>query len=198
MLPVSPKLSSQSGISVVETLVVCVVIAIVASLALMQRGSANEQFQRQNASRELKVAFERARFDSVKRRALDTSPDYRAYVQVQAGGFVLRTFNDAIAEDKNYGVPVGITIEANTGSLDRTVYFNQRGEAQATGGAEKVFLVCNGPCNTAAANEKDVVLVTPTGTVNLLIGGTVPTPFPAPVVTSVSNTDAIDPYVVMP
>ena len=61
--------SGQAGISLVELLVVIVIIAIVASVALMRRGSANEQFQRQNASRELKTAFERARFDSVKRRA---------------------------------------------------------------------------------------------------------------------------------
>ena len=60
---------SQAGVTIVELLVVCVIIAIIAGFALMQRGGANEQFQRQNVARELKFALERARFDSVKRRA---------------------------------------------------------------------------------------------------------------------------------
>ena len=61
--------SHQSGVTLVELLVVIVVISILAGFALLQRGNANEQLRRQNAAQQLKVAFERARFDSVKRRA---------------------------------------------------------------------------------------------------------------------------------
>ena len=50
----------QHGVSLIETLVVVSIISIVSAIALMQRGSANNQFQRQNIARELKVAFERS------------------------------------------------------------------------------------------------------------------------------------------
>ncbi len=196
------RLDPQAGISYVELLVVIVIVAIVASLALMQRGNANEQFQRQNAARELKVAFERARFDSVKRRAEDGTsvgqPDLRARVAVTANSFVLTTFRGTTAETVTYNVPTGIEISVNSGSLNRTVYFDRRGEAKADGDAERVFLVCNGLGNNAGANDRDVVLVTPTGTVNLLTGGAVPTPLPAPAMSSVDSTTGLNPHVQLP
>src|SRR5688572_33143247 len=79
----------QDGTTVVEVLVVVIIIAVIAAFAIMQKGSANEQFQRQGLARELKVAFERARFDSVKRRA-DTS-SIQAKVVVNAMSFTLTT-----------------------------------------------------------------------------------------------------------
>jgi prepilin-type N-terminal cleavage/methylation domain-containing protein len=48
------KFHSQSGVSLVELLVVMIIIALVASIAFMSRGSANEIFQRQNGSYQLK------------------------------------------------------------------------------------------------------------------------------------------------
>ena len=53
---------NEAGFSLVEMIVVLVIIGIISTFAFMQRGSANEQFKRQNVARELKVAFERARF----------------------------------------------------------------------------------------------------------------------------------------
>src|SRR5690606_12428047 len=92
--------SLDAGFSFVELMVVIVIIVIVATLALMQRGSANEQFQRQNVARELKVALERARFDSVKRRALPP-----AKVEVRPDRFILTTYRiDA-------GAPVAENVE---------------------------------------------------------------------------------------
>ena len=68
-----PKTSftAQSGKSLVELIVVLVVATILATFALVQFGSAKKSLERQNIVRELKVSFERARFDSVKRRAVD-------------------------------------------------------------------------------------------------------------------------------
>jgi hypothetical protein len=62
--------------------VVISIIAIVAAIALMQRGNSNEQFKRQNITWGLKNAFERARFDSVKRRPENTGTDLYAFVKV--------------------------------------------------------------------------------------------------------------------
>ena len=69
MARLSYTTQGQDGTTLVEALVVILIISIVAAMAIMNRGSADEQFKRQNLARELKVAFERARFDSVKRRA---------------------------------------------------------------------------------------------------------------------------------
>lgn len=170
----------QSGVSLVELLVVIVVILIVASIAFMQRGSANEQFQRQNAARELKTAFERARFDSVKRRADGTMASPFAYVEVRNNAFTLRTYKTdvnglATANDQAYPFPAGVAAEGFNFTIgaSKTVQFNRRGEAIVVGGGNPQYMVCNGTCPAAPGNVSatNTVLVTPTGTVNLLGGG---------------------------
>lgn len=64
---------TQSGFSLLELIVVLVVVGILSTLALMQIGSSKVDFHRQRIAREFKVYLERARFDSVKRRAETTS-----------------------------------------------------------------------------------------------------------------------------
>lgn len=178
----TPRLTSQSGVSLVELLVVMIIIAVVASLAIIGRGGANETFQRQNGSRMLKAAFERARFDSVKRRAdsaTATDPRPFAYVQVRNNGFTLRTYT----ENSGGGAPIPkeeVTSFANGvvaahqggGTLPMTITFNRRGE---TGGGSPEFYVCEVSCASPTNQNADLVLVTVTGTVNLLPGAA-PTP----------------------
>lgn len=193
----------EAGFSLIELLVVMVIIAIVSTIALFNRGSANEQFQRQNIARELKVAFERARFDSVKRRA-DTS-GVQAMVDVTANSFTLRTDTDQngtldAADDRVTDFAAqNISISSSV-----TIYFNRRGEPVDINGVvltNVLFLVCNGTCpalgseNTANAN---IVLVTPTGTVNLLTGGSPVPSFSAPSITSVPTDSGIDSDVIIP
>src|SRR4029079_12806544 len=86
-----PHTTDESGVTLIELLVVIVIIVIVCAIALMQRGSADAQFKRQNVARELKVAFERARFDSVKRRA-QASPEARVTVVVDTSSYALTTY----------------------------------------------------------------------------------------------------------
>ncbi|HSI87573.1 MAG TPA: prepilin-type N-terminal cleavage/methylation domain-containing protein [Pyrinomonadaceae bacterium] len=183
--------SLDAGFSFVELMVVIVIIVIVATLALMQRGSANEQFQRQNVARELKVALERARFDSVKRRATRTPQDTRATVTVASDGFTLRTDQDQDGildddDDQDTSVPTGISIDPAA-----TIYFNRRGEIVALDGSllpGAVFTVCNGVCpqsDATSPNTATIVVVTATGTVNLLAGGSEVPAFVPPNVQSV-------------
>ncbi len=197
----------QRGISYVELLVVIVIIAIVASLALVQRGSANEQLQRQNAARELKVAFERARFDSVKRRADGTTNAPFAQVTVTPTGFTLRTFNveansTATPQDQAYPLPAGVVFGGYGFTLTSAVVtFNRRGESSVTGGGLPQFMACNGstcPTPPGVAAISNTVLVTPTGTVNLLAGGVTIPSFTNPTVSTMSNTAAVNPDVVLP
>ena len=185
----------QDGTTLVEVLVVVVIISIVAAFAIMNRGSANEQFKRQNVARELKVAFERARFDSVKRRAEGAN---QAHVVVDAGTYTLVT---DVNQDGDTLDPVdslttnfagqNISISSDGTSLPVTVTFDKRGETTYTD--DPVFLVCNGSCtfsNDTSANA-NIVLVTPTGTVNLLPGGSTPPTFAAPNVSNVPGNTSI-------
>src|SRR5580765_2800410 len=61
-------MSSQKGASLMELLVVLAIVAIVVTFAVAQFGHSREQIQRQSIAKEFKVALERSRFDSVKRR----------------------------------------------------------------------------------------------------------------------------------
>jgi prepilin-type N-terminal cleavage/methylation domain-containing protein len=200
--PHHDNLDGQRGVSYVELLIVIVIIAIVVSLALMQRGSANEQFQRQNIARQLKVAFERARFDSVKRRSVGGSAP-QAYVTVTPASFTLRTYNTdvngaAVASDQVTSLPSGIVIGHYDGSalVSHEVDFNMRGETPSSPAPQ--FFVCNNSCSSPSNATANIVLVTPTGTVNLLPGGsTIPT-FTSPTITNVSGGAGINPVIVAP
>jgi prepilin-type N-terminal cleavage/methylation domain-containing protein len=67
------KFTSQSGTTLVELIVVLVIISVLVSFAVAQFGSSKKNLERQNIVRELKVSLERARFDSVKRRAVNVN-----------------------------------------------------------------------------------------------------------------------------
>jgi len=184
--------TNESGVSYVELLVVIIIIVVVCALAFMKRGSANEQFQRQNVARELKVALERARFDSVKRRA-DTSGT-QAKVLVDAGVYTLTTdinLNGTLESSDDIVRTISsqnIVIAGSGGTtVPVTVRFNQRGEPVDSSGVSisPTFLVCNVSCSSPTIANSNIVVLTPTGTVNLLVGGsTIPT-FNAPPVTNV-------------
>ena len=182
---------NQKGVTLVELLAVISIIVIVSTIAFMSFGSSKKQLSRQNVARELKVAFERARFDSVKRRAQSGN---QASVVVEGNSFTLKTDVDqngtieAGEERVNTSWNSDISILSQNGSASTpttTVEFNKRGETVTTGTA--VFLVCNGVCSTPTASNSNLVLVTATGTVNILPGGTTTPTFAAPSVTSVPN-----------
>jgi prepilin-type N-terminal cleavage/methylation domain-containing protein len=202
---ISPRhynFAGQRGVTLTELLIVIIIIAVVSTFALMQGGSANAQFQRQNIARELKVAFERARFDSVKRRA-DVATN-QAKVVINSTSFVLWTDTNmngtpdaAEAVTTNFSTQnITVTTYANGVTLPITVSYNQRGEVTATnagGNVSPVFLVCNGTCDATNDNtgNANIILVTATGTVNLLGGGSTPPNFNAPANLSAvpTNTD---------
>jgi prepilin-type N-terminal cleavage/methylation domain-containing protein len=193
----SPSNSHQAGVTITELLVVVVVISVIAGIALIQRGGANEQFNRQNAARELKFAFERARFDSVKRRAEGSGP---ANVVVENDKFTLSTDTDLDApglESIQTTLPPNVSIARyDGGSGAVTVTFDKRGETESP-----IFLVCNGTCtaDNDAAHNADIVLITATGTVNLLPGGSTPQTFTAPpVVPPIGAGTDVNPRVLLP
>lgn len=202
-------LRSEAGVSLVELMVVVLIISIAASLAFMNRGSANEQLQRQNAARQLKAALERARFDSVKRRAVNEVA--KANVVVSGNSFTLNTdvnLNGVTTDPGDAFVttlPTGITLQRYDGAAingsNNRIAFNMRGEVAMSPPPQ--FIICNGTCPAVASLNSaiaDVLIVTPTGTVNLLPGGPDVIPdFNNPVLAgSTSATDGINPEVTVP
>jgi prepilin-type N-terminal cleavage/methylation domain-containing protein len=198
MVRVREKLNSEAGVTLVELMVVVLIIVVIASIAFMSPARTNEQLKRQNAARDLKTAFERARFDSVKRRADSSgSPSVpHAYVRVDsATQFTLVTDNNSDGDLTDAldtvvtTLPAGITIASDL-TIPATISFDRRGEPSV---ADVSFVVCHGTCDfsndtPAIAN---VIHVTPTGTVNMLPGGsTVPT-FTAPNVSNVNTSTSI-------
>jgi prepilin-type N-terminal cleavage/methylation domain-containing protein len=187
--------SHQSGVSLTELLVVIVVISVLAGFAMMQRGAANAQLTRQNVAQQLKTAFERARFDSVKRRAVGSSEEAR--VTVRPTSYTLRIYNNdvngaPVGVDSVTDLPPGIVIGLLDGSplTSQEVTFNMRGEAPSSPLPQ--FFVCNVDCNAPGNSNANIVIVTPTGTVNLLTGGSQLPTFGAPAVANVPVTTGIN------
>jgi prepilin-type N-terminal cleavage/methylation domain-containing protein len=206
MMIIRSNCSNQSGVTIVELLVVIIIIAVVAGIALMQRGSANEIFRRQNVAQQLKVAFELARFDSVKRRA-QSSPDVRAFVVVDVSSYTLTTY-----PINSSGVPTLTAVTTPTSAqnvaiagnnsiiLPFTIYYNQRGEAVDSSGVSisPSFFVCNISCSSPDNANANLLIVTPTGTINLLPGGSSVPNFNPPSITNVSPTVGISNTVRLP
>lgn len=192
--------NDQSGVTIVELLVVCIVIAIIAAFAFMQRGTADAQLKRQNVAQVLKSALERARFDSVKRRADD--PAIQARVLITETTITLTTDRnqdgvlDTADDQVNNIGGQNIVISGNVDiGLPATVIFNQRGEASLSGApsTSPIFFVCNGGCGSMPNPNANIILVTPTGTVNLLPGtSSVPFFSPPSGLTTVPPTNAIN------
>jgi prepilin-type N-terminal cleavage/methylation domain-containing protein len=193
-------LNSESGVTLVELMVVVLIIAIIISIAAFSPGSANEQLKRQNAARELKVAFERARFDSVKRRAdatgnpavphafvrIDTATQFTLVTDANQDGDLIDA-GDSVATT----FPANISLAPRTGlTLPVTVSFNRRGEPSLS---DPSFVVCNGTCTFAddTASIASIVHVTATGTVNLLPGGSAVPSFAVPSITTVDGNTSI-------
>lgn len=199
------RFRGQAGVSLVELLVVMLIIATVCAFALMQRGRANEILKRQNVAQQLKSAFERARFDSVKRRA-DSTP-IQANVSINLSSYTIATDLDLngvlTSSDNRVTDLIGQSIEVrnyNGSTGPEVVYFNQRGETVDAGGSpiSPIFNICNSTCNSPNADNSNIVLVTTTGTVNLLPGGSQIPNFSGPTVTSVPPTTSIKDLVQVP
>jgi prepilin-type N-terminal cleavage/methylation domain-containing protein len=193
----------QKGFSLLELLIVVVIIGIVSVLAMTQFGRTETRLQRQNIARELKVYFERARFDSVKRRASSTA-DMARVIITSATTFNVTTdmnLNGTIdAADTRFMSLNGRTDARITGAnviFPVTVRFDRRGQATAVNGNNAeitpTFTICDADCTVSAptADNSTVITITPTGTVAMLNGGQTLSNINAPNVSPVAGNTAI-------
>lgn len=186
--------SSQGGFSLIEIFVVLVIIGIVTTFALLTFASSKVDLHRQAIAREFKIYLERARFDSVKRRADDPN---RATVTLEsATRFTVHLdLDDDGVLQPNEIRTVDFTQRGNTLILvtDTLVYpvkisFDRRGHATTVDddGVEipPVFTICSN-CNDASP-DKSVISLSATGTVAITADETDPSTLPTP---SVTNAD---------
>jgi prepilin-type N-terminal cleavage/methylation domain-containing protein len=195
----------QKGFSLLELIIVIVIVAVVSVMAMTQFGRTETRLQRQNIARELKVYLERARFDSIKRRA--TVRDNMARVVISsATAFNVTTdmnLNGTIdTADTRFMSLNGRTdarIMLDTLTFPITIYFDHRGQAVAVDQFNNEitviprFTICDANCTvaTATANNSTVISITPTGTVAMLNGGSSLSNVSAPNITTISGNTNI-------
>jgi type II secretory pathway pseudopilin PulG len=190
------RFKNQSGFSIVEVIIILTIIAILVTLAISQFGSSKTDFQRQRIAREFKVYLERARFDSVKRRA-NTVNDMSRIVLNSATSFTAAIdFNENGVIDTSEIRTIDFTHRSNTQivvsdtfNYPVTIRFNQRGHVTATDGLNNavtpVFTICSSNC-AGANQESTIISLSTTGTVAVLKAGQSPSALPTPQISNVT------------
>ncbi len=197
------ELHSQSGKSLIEMVIVLTVAAILVTFAVAQFGSSQRSFSRQNIARELKVSLERARFDSVKRRATQEVNMARVTIESATAFTLTLDLNQngtlEASDNKQVRFPnAGVQIVGRELAFPITIKFNRFGHIIATNGVGAVidlpfFKVCEGCTNlTANASNANIITVSPTGTVAMLNGGETYTTVQNPTVSTVSQSADIN------
>lgn len=185
----------QSGFSLIEMFLVLVAIGILTTLALMQLGQSRVDFQRQRIAREFKVYLERARFDSVKRRAESTAE--RASIMITSpssftvsldfdGDGIMRTDEVRVIKFSDRTDAVIQVSDAYTWPV--RVEFDRRGLVTATQGwvdasspgtpITPLFAICS-DCS-ASSPDTTRISISSSGTVAELRPGQDPEALPAP------------------
>lgn len=193
------ELNCQSGISIVEILIVLTMAAILTTIAIMQLGRSKTDLQRQSIAREFKVYLERARFDSVKRRA--ANPNDMAKIELSDSFFTafIDFDGNGTLDSANEKRKVDFTERSSTQILasatasSTLVYpvkitFDQRGHITAKDSSSPaqdvnpVFTICSSGSCSGASPDTTVISISTTGTVAVLKSdqslSALPTPSP--------------------
>ena len=186
-------------------LVVVAVIGVVIAIAVPNFNKADVHFQRQNIARQMKIYFERARFDSVKRDA-ETFDEMAKVIVNNSTSFstVLDVNNNGTLEANELRLTTisagsGIKIVGNNLVFPITVTFDRRGQAKAINGSgvaiTPTFIVCEPNCtySTADPANSNTLSISPTGTVALVEAGQVFFDRTIPNVTAVGSGTKINP-----
>ena len=191
------RIKLQSGFSIVELLIVLTMVVILSTLAVLQFRSSKTDFERQNITHEFKVYLERARFDSVKRRAvaanqmsrvvLNSSSSFTAALDFDGNGTLDTTDVRQVDFTQRSSTQIRVS---DTLNYPVTVLFDQRGHITApdtSGNAvDPVFTICSKNCTGTVQNNSDlsVLSVSTSGTVAILRGGQDPSALPTPAIST--------------
>lgn len=196
------------GFSLTELLVVITILGVLTTLAVLQFRTSKTDFERQRIAREFKVYLERARFDSVKRRAVNTNDMAKITLNSANLFTVAIDFNGDGKLDAADIRTVDFTQRSDTkivvsDSLNYpiTITFNQRGQVIAKDNlgndVTPLFTICSKNCTGGTQNNEDltVLSVSSTGTVAVLKGGQSPSALTTPAVTN--STPQLNCYVLI-
>lgn len=195
----------DAGFSLIELLIVMVILAIIVTFAVLALGSSQKTLKRQSIAKEFKVALERSRFDSIKRRASScadmarveiTSPtSFRYFTDLNQDGTIEAGVDERVV---NFGAYSGVIIvDDPTPTFPIIIRFDSRGQTTSGPcGSETVAQTpthfCEAPCITRDSSNSNSIYVSPTGTVAFLIGGESVPGFIAPTVSTVATSAGIN------
>lgn len=195
----------QSGISIIELLIVVVIVGVLAAIAIPNLTGANTSFQRQNVARQLKNFMERARFDSVKRNAFSAGEMAKVVID-SSTSFSLavdKNYNGTIESGEISAIPFsggsGVKIVGRNLVFPVTITFNNRGQARAVDGMNAVispvFTVCEKNCTAATATPEnsETLSISPTGNAAFVKTGDVYLDPAAPDVSVINTGSKINP-----
>ena len=181
--------------SVLEILVVLALLGILSTLAFLQLRKSRTDFERQNIVREFKNYLERARFDSVKRRAV-TNAEMATIVLNGPSSFsatidfdVKRHIIPAETRTVNFSQrsPTQISV-SDTLNYPVTIRFDRRGQATAVDAANNavtpVFRICS-DCSVGSTNVS-YLSISASGTIADTT--TAPGTLPPPAITSANTS----------
>ena len=211
--------SDERGYSLTEMIVVIVIMGVITTIPVMMIASAKVQFSRQTFVRELKSSLERARFDSIKRKP--ETKEAMAKVVISPNSYEVVTFKNSLGNIDSTGVAQAQKNETKSineadGQLSAhsasgignafpvTIAFDERGEIIVTDANDNpvtnaAFVICDANCATQTAQNSTVLMVSPTGTVAVLEGGSQITSYIAPAAaSSVSQGSGINKLVTIP
>jgi prepilin-type N-terminal cleavage/methylation domain-containing protein len=201
------EFTSERGVSLIELLVVLVILAILTTFALISLGNSTKSLERQNIAKSFKNSLERARFDSIKRRA-SVCENKSLVVITSATSFTLITDSnqngtlepDTEAHTTTFGAQDGVSIL----TYPVVIRFDQRGNAssgpcETETEVDTPTIFCTTPCTAenADASNSNMIFVSKTGTVAIMPGGSTAPVFNAPTVASLDLANQINPLLVV-
>jgi prepilin-type N-terminal cleavage/methylation domain-containing protein len=195
------RTDTESGFTLIELAIVLVVVGVLTTVAVIRFTGAKVDMERQAIAREFKVYLERARFDSVKRRAavetdqanivLRGPSAFTAQIDFDADG-VLRA-NELRPVDFTQRSGTQIVVSDTGLAYPITIRFDRRGHVRATNkwGAvidPVVFTICSSTNCSPTSPDRTVLALSPSGTVTVFRNGQQPSNAPPPVIGNVSPT----------
>ena len=205
------KTGPETGASILEVIVVLAIAAIIMTAAVTRLGASKNVVERQNIAREFKVYLERARFDSMKRRANVCHEMSRVTILDSTSFSVTTDFNqngrlDLPGEVRSINLAGGrsdTTILGSGVTLPVTIRFDERGRALLTDCSTPappnipLMYFCTGTCTTATVTDQNsnVLFISATGTIAMMPGSSSAPVFSNPTVTNVATNTQINPRV---
>jgi prepilin-type N-terminal cleavage/methylation domain-containing protein len=191
----------QSGFTLIELSIVLAIVAVITGLALFTFTGAKVDLQRQGIAREFKVYLERARFDSVKRRAaleadqarivLNGPSSFTARIDFDGDGSL--GTNDSRLVDFRQRSGTQIVVSNEGLAYPVTIRFDQRGQVRVTDNLgfavnPVAFTICSSTNCSTTSPDRTLITVSPSGTVAVFRNAQAPPPAPTPIISNVTPT----------